>query len=137
MRRRHFVTLLLIPTTALLGTEADATRLRGKLVPGPALQLADGSSVKLLSDDPTRKVLEDKRLAGADFEVLGERVSGSEFRILPNHQRALFTYKNNQRLMVTYWCDVCYIRTYSPGVCWCCQDETRLDLIDPDKVDRT
>jgi hypothetical protein len=35
--------------------------------------------------------------------------------------------------VITYWCDVCSIRTYTPGKCWCCQQETTLDLRDPDQ----
>ena len=81
-------------------------------------------------------VLKDPRLAGADFEALGQSSGPSGFRIDPIHTRALYAYRNGARLMVTYWCDVCYIRTYSPGVCWCCQDQTRLDLIDPATVDK-
>jgi hypothetical protein len=34
--------------------------------------------------------------------------------------------------MVTYWCEVCAIRTYTPGECMCCQENTELDLRDPD-----
>jgi hypothetical protein len=36
--------------------------------------------------------------------------------------------------MITYWCDVCSIRAYTPGPCVCCQQETTLDLRDPDKL---
>jgi hypothetical protein len=39
--------------------------------------------------------------------------------------------------MVTYWCQVSYIRTYAPGECWCCQDDTALDLKDPNSKDPT
>ena len=35
--------------------------------------------------------------------------------------------------MVTYWCEVCAIRSYTPGLCVCCRDETTLDLRDPDQ----
>jgi hypothetical protein len=38
--------------------------------------------------------------------------------------------------MVTYWCAVCAIRTFTPGICWCCREETELDLLEPDKVDK-
>jgi hypothetical protein len=116
--------------------EPASSVLRGTLIEGPALRLPDGSTVRLSADEPTILVLKDKRLAKSDFEAFGERVSASEFRINPIHTRNLFTYQNGQRMMITYWCDVCYIRTYSPGICWCCQDDTRLDLIDPATVDK-
>jgi len=35
--------------------------------------------------------------------------------------------------LVTYWCDICAIRAYTPGPCVCCQRETTLDLRDPDQ----
>jgi hypothetical protein len=34
--------------------------------------------------------------------------------------------------LVSYWCDICTIRSYTPGPCVCCQKDTTLDLIDPD-----
>jgi predicted RNA-binding protein with PUA domain len=36
--------------------------------------------------------------------------------------------------MVTYWCDICSIRTYIPGPCMCCQKYTDLDLRMPDDI---
>ena len=133
MQRRLFLALTVSP---VWGAEAPGSVVRGVLVEGPALRQKDGSRIKLTADDPTMLVLKDKRLANADFEALGERLSPAEFRINPIHTRNLFAYQDGRRLMVTYWCDVCYIRTYSPGVCWCCQDDTRLDLIDPATVDK-
>ena len=41
--------------------------------------------------------------------------------------------KDGHVKVITYWCDVCSIRTYTPGPCWCCQKETLLDLRDPDQ----
>jgi hypothetical protein len=81
-------------------------------------------------------VLKDARLAGSDFEVVGQ-AEGGQFTIGPIHTRALFTYRDGKRLMVTYWCETCAIRTYTPGLCWCCREETALDLIPPDKVEKS
>jgi hypothetical protein len=50
------------------------------------------------------------------------------FRVGPLHKRAMFVHQAGKRLMVTYWCAVCSIRTFTPGVCMCCQDETALDF---------
>lgn len=126
--------LLLVPVCA----RAAGTTYRGKLVTSPdgkpALQTADGL-ILLSGDEPTVGVLKDKRLAGVEFEVLGA-LNGNQVTIDPIHTRAMFVHKDGKRLLVTYWCDVCYIRTYTPGVCWCCQDETALDLIDPDKAEK-
>jgi hypothetical protein len=124
LRRALFA---LIPMTALL--RAAANSLRGKLRTGPSPKLDSGSqSVALTGDDPTMGVLADENLNGADFEVLGEPQPDGKFRIEPMHTRSLFVHKDGKRLMVTYWCDVCYIRTYTPGKCWCCQKDTELEL---------
>ena len=105
-------------------------------MPGPALRTADGSIISLKGDDATMLVLKDERLAGADFEVVGHATGPADFQADPIHKKALFTYKNGKRLMVSYWCDVCYIRTWTPGICVCCQKYTDLDLIDPDTVEK-
>lgn len=101
---------------------------------GPALKTTQGL-VLLEGDEPTLAVLRDSRLTGADFEIRGRRVSPALFRVDPIHTKALFVHRNGRKLLVSYWCDVCYIRTYSPGKCWCCQEETKLDLIDPAAID--
>lgn len=125
-------TLVLLTPACLLA--AAGQKFRGKLVAGaggaPALETPSGQLV-LTGDEPTLGVLKDKRLAGAEFEVTGKLEAG-KVMIDPIHTRALYTFKGGKRLLVTYWCDVCYIRTYTPGLCWCCQDDTRLDLLDPE-----
>lgn len=83
--------------------------------------------VSLDGDEPTLKVLHDARLKGADVEVLGHYRDPTHFDVDHIHTRSLFVYQGGKRKMVTYWCDVCYIRTYSPGKCWCCQKDTDLD----------
>jgi hypothetical protein len=86
-------------------------------------------------DDPTQLVLHDQRLAGSDFEVVGQPRAPDRFAVDPIHTRSLFVYRGGKRLAVSYWCDICYIRTWSPGKCWCCQEETRLDPVDPATLD--
>ena len=134
MQRRA---LIFAPFTALaLRAEASKTALRGKFsVPGQ-LSTPKGK-IKLTGDEATEKVLGDPRLNGFDFEALGRFTKANEFAIDPIHERAIWAYRGGQRLMVTYWCGVCYIRTYSPGECWCCQDDTQLDLKDPNSKDPT
>ena len=119
-----------------LAIEPDAAAVRGKLNAGPSVQTSDGRSIALTGDDPTMAVLADSRLTGVDLEAHGHPTAPGQFSIDKIHTRSLFAYQKGKKLMITYWCDVCYIRTFSPGVCWCCQDYTKLDLIDPDKVDK-
>lgn len=133
--RRHL--LFLLPWTPLL--LAAGTAVRGKLTKAsdgsPILQTPGGREIRLTGDEETAKVLQDERLAGSDFEAIGV-LSGDKLAIAPIYEAALFVHRDGKRLRVTYWCDVCAIRTYSPGICWCCREETELDLREPDKVDK-
>jgi hypothetical protein len=113
----------------------SSTTVRGALIDGPALRRASGAPVSLHGDEPTMLVLNDKRLTGADFEAAGQFKAPAQFEIDPIHTHALFVYRNSKKLLVSYWCDICYIRTWSPGKCWCCQQETRLDPVDPATLD--
>lgn len=137
MERRRFLVLCAAPVALL---RAGESVVRGKLTKTatgePALQTKDGAFVSMDGDPDTIGVLKDDRLANSDFEVVGQSGPGGKFTINPIHKRALFTYKNGRRLMVTYWCDVCAIRTFTPGICWCCREDTALDLIEPDKVEK-
>jgi hypothetical protein len=111
--------------------------LRGKLnqQPGkPAIETAGHKFVFLDGDEATRGVLEDKRLAGADLEVAGHFTAADHFQVDPIHTRALRVHKDGKAKLVTYWCDTCSIRTWTPGKCWCCQEETALDLRDPETL---
>lgn len=110
--------------------------VRGKLTRSkdgkPALELSDNKLVYLDGDEGTMAVLNDKRLWNTDFEVVGHFNTPDHFEIDGIHTRAMFVHKDGKRLAITYWCDVCYIRTYTPGVCVCCQKYTDLDLREPD-----
>jgi hypothetical protein len=132
------VTAVALPARARQERSSIArTILRGRLDQreGQPTRLATPRGpVALSGDEPTVGVLNDPRLANADFEVSG-LMTANGLEIDPIHTRSLFAYQDGRRLMVTYWCDICYIRTYTPGVCWCCQDWTRLDLKDPDTPD--
>jgi hypothetical protein len=131
MRRRH---LLLAPLAALRA-EGSAI-VRGRFSTPGVVTTSDGRKISLTGDDPTKLVLEDKRLNGLDFEAVGEMKNGV-FVINPIHLRGIWVYRKGARLMVTYWCDICYIRTYSPGICWCCQEDTKFDPKDPNSKDPT
>ena len=122
MTRRSLLSLFAIPAAW-----ASAT-LRGKLLAGAKLLPREGGEVSLTGDSSTLAVVNDPRLKDADFEAAGEVLSPSQFKIGPIHQRSMFVHKGGQRLTISYWCAVCSIRTYTPGPCMCCQEETALDL---------
>lgn len=130
MKRRQLLTILAAACAAarLRASEAAAT-LRGKLATGaPAKLAAVTETVELAGDGPTMLVLADSRLNGVDFEVKGTPAEPGKFRVDPIHKRNMFVHKDGKRLMISYWCSVCSIRTWQPGSCLCCQDETELDL---------
>jgi hypothetical protein len=136
LKRRLF--LLALPfASAFAKAEAPAkTSIRGKLTQRdgkPSLELDGNKRITLDGDGPTRGVLNDKRLAGAEMEAIGHFSNPELFIVDPIHTKALYVYKDGKRRTISYWCATCSIRTYSPGPCWCCQEETALDLQDDGK----
>jgi hypothetical protein len=124
MTRRSLFALFVVPFARA------ASSIRGRLMPGRNLLSPEGREVSLTGDASTISVINDARLTGSDLEAVGEAISPGQFRIGPIHERNLFVHKDGKRLMISYWCAVCSIRTYAPGVCMCCQEETALDLRD-------
>ena len=130
---------LLIPIFSLLclaesqkAVDTPAATVRGKLVQTenqpPAIETVEHKLVVLEGDGPTVHVLHDKRMAGMDLEAKGHFTAADHFQVDPFHTHALHVVKDGKRLLITYWCDVCSIRQYEPGPCWCCQRETALAL---------
>jgi hypothetical protein len=118
-----------------IASDAAGSALRGKLVQqtGKAfIDTADHKHVSLSADELTTKILLDARLNNSDFEVRGHFTTPDHFDVDPFEKRPAYIYVDGKRKVVSYWCDVCYIRTYSPGKCWCCQKYTDLDPQDPD-----
>lgn len=116
-------------------THVSAT-VRGKLIvregKPTAVETPDHKLIQLDGDDSTRKVLADPRLNGFEVQAKGQFTASDRFTLDPSHTHSLLVNKDGHLKMVTYWCDVCTIRAYTPGPCVCCQKETTLDLIDPD-----
>ncbi len=145
MRRRYFsATILTAGTTLLLGRLFAATAepatgsVKGKLVQhgdsAPVvLQTDDGHTVTVSGDEDTQKVLHDPRLNGMTIEAIGHFTAPGQFATDPRFEKNMFVLKDGKRLRVTYWCDVCSIRTFAPGVCVCCQKWTDLDLRGPNQ----
>jgi hypothetical protein len=114
--------------------------LRGKLDlhegKPPVLETAGHRKVVLDGDETTRKVLADPRVNGFDVEVRAHFTAAGAFLIDPTHTHPLLVRKDGHLKLISYWCDVCSIRAYTPGPCACCQKETTLDLVDPDDPDK-
>ena len=126
-----------ILATACFAATPSGPSIRGKLTRSkdkkPALETPDHKLIYLEGDPDTTGVLNDQRLWGSDFETVGHFKTPDQFEIDGIYNRAMFVHKDGKRLMITYWCDTCYIRTYTPGICVCCQKYTDLDLRDPDQ----
>lgn len=133
MTRRQFALSTLVFSVPGFA-EGNTAVLQGRLTQSEGqpstLAIDGGKTVTLEGDAPTDGVLHDARLKGMTFEVTGSYTSPGVFRIEPIHKRAMFVLRDGKKLFVTYWCAVCSIRTYTPGICYCCQDETALDLRD-------
>jgi hypothetical protein len=144
MRRRQFSAMaftagvtLLVPRGLAATSQAASESVKGKLIQhqdAPSvLQTDDGKTVTLSGDEDTQKVLHDPRLAGVSLEAIGHFTAPNQFALEPRFEKNMFVLKDGKRLRVTYWCDICSIRTYAPGVCVCCQKWTDLDLRDPNQ----
>ena len=131
---------------AILGSALWAADV--KSAPAPAvldgrILIADGQPTRvetathqmivLDGDDDTRKILADTRLNGFQVEARGHFTAPDHFLIDPLYTHHLLVRKDGKLKLITYWCNVCSIRAYTPGPCVCCQRETTLDLRDPDQ----
>lgn len=120
------VLLALITATVLTAAStADNHVLRGRIRQEagkpPVVQSSEGKSYAVSGDDFTRAQMADPKLNGREVELEGRFARPGQFDALK-----LFTIKDGKRYRVTYWCDVCSIRTHMPGLCMCCQGETEL-----------
>jgi hypothetical protein len=140
--RRSFAQsiLALLPVGFAIAAESPkGETLHGKLILGPtqppAAETPSQGRVLLDSDEANLKVLHDERINGLEMQARGHFTAPGHFQIDPQHTRSLLVRDHDGGFkMVTYWCDVCGIRAYTPGPCVCCQKYTDLDLRDPDNI---
>ncbi|MBS1855735.1 MAG: hypothetical protein JST11_10245 [Acidobacteria bacterium] len=135
---RRCLLLVLAGALAFAASEPKTQTIEGKLTIHPdapaTLETPEHQVITLDGDTPTRKVLHDERISGMDAQATGHFTAPGKFLVDPQYKRALLVRKDGKLKMVTYWCDVCGIRAYTPGPCVCCQKETDLDLRDPDDI---
>lgn len=125
--------LSIVAAVCLCFTQSEAAALRGKLVESgdrpPAIETAAHKRVALDGDPQTLAVLGDARLVEADLELLGQFKTPALFVVGPFYtSKSMFVLKDGKKYTISYWCPVCSIRSYTPGRCVCCQEETHLDL---------
>jgi hypothetical protein len=130
--------LFLILAAALNAAAPKTETIEGALIiragKAPAIETTDHRTVELDGDTPTRKVLHDERINGMMAQATGHFTSPGKFLVDPQYKRALLIKKDGALKMITYWCEVCGIRAYTPGPCVCCQRETELDLRNLDDI---
>ncbi len=115
---------------AALVRAAEKASLRGRLHAGkkPAIE-AGGKRIALEGEPETMEVLADQRLDGADLEVIGHYAAPERFVVGPFYQsKSMFVHRAGKKYTISYWCSTCSIRTYTPGLCMCCRQETELSL---------
>jgi hypothetical protein len=125
-----FLALLAVPSP---NSSSAQVSLRGTLVQRegkpPAIETADHKLLAVDGEPESLAVLNDKRLAGFDMELLGHYASPGRFTVGSFYtSTSIIVHKDGKRYSVSYWCPVCSIRAYTPGKCVCCQRETHLDL---------
>ena len=103
------------------GDQVLRGKLRQETDKAPVIQTPDVKSYTVSGDDFTKAQMADSKLNGREMELEG-RFTG------PGHFEAtkLYTVKDGKRYVITYWCDICSIRTHMPGRCMCCQVPTEL-----------
>src|SRR4026209_1679675 len=114
---RQLLAILLMLSALCFAADPATSILRGKLGQNggkPVLELKDHKLIPLDGDEATRGVLTDKRLAGAALEATGHFDKADVFVVDPIHTKALHVYHGATRHTISYWCDVCSIRTYTP-----------------------
>jgi hypothetical protein len=136
---RFCLCLFVVAALCLAADSREGAIVRGKIIvkdgQPTVLETTDRKLVKLDGDDQTKKVLADPRINGFEAQAKGRFATPDRFVIDPSHTHPMLVKKDGHLKLVSYWCDICTIRSYAPGPCACCQKDTALDLIDPDHKD--
>jgi len=124
---------LVIPAFAGSPAGAGSSEIRGKLIQpanGPVSLDTGSTRIEIRADKDSDSILHDHRLAKLDIALHGHAIDATHFQLDPFFLKPIYAMKDGKEMLVTYYCDVCSIRYYTPGRCSCCQEETRVDLHD-------
>ena len=87
-----------------------------------ALVTESGECHPLVKDLRSRGFFMDKRIRDRPMELHVHKYPGLPFvRVID-----VYSFKDQQKQKLDYWCTVCAISTYQSGPCPCCQDEIEL-----------
>jgi hypothetical protein len=81
-----------------------------------ALKTADGKLYPLVKDAGARMFFKDDAMLNRPLRVTGRLVPGTGLlQIVAVHSEV-----RGKLHEIYYWCDICTIRCYEPGICECC-----------------
>jgi hypothetical protein len=104
-----------VPLAKLLdeqGVKLDADAAAVTLM----LKTADGKVYPLVKDRGARMFFKDPRLLNRPMRLTGRLLPGSQFlQVVAVHSEV-----KGKLHDVYYWCDICTIRAFEPGICECC-----------------
>jgi hypothetical protein len=106
---------MVVPLAKLLaeqGVKLDADAAPAWL----ALKTADGKIYPLVKDAGARMFFKDAALLERPVRLTGRLVPGTSFLQVVVVQSEV----RGKLHEVFYWCDICTIRRYEPGICDCC-----------------
>ena len=85
---------------------------------GWAIRTGQGTLYRLSSRDKRVAMLTDVRVRSRELEIEAWQDADGGLAIV--HLYSVIDGRSHQP---HYYCDVCAIKSYAPGLCWCCQEE--------------
>jgi len=86
-----------------------------------ALETGDGKPQPFLASDPLAAIFEDPRVRGQEILVTARPRPDGAVEIVK-----VYSVKQGKLHDVHYFCEVCNITAYAPGLCPCCRREMEL-----------
>ena len=92
-----------------------------------AFETLNGQLFVFPANDPRAASFEDERIRRERLRVTGLAHSADRIEMLAVH-----AVREDGLYRLYYYCEVCHIRAFAPGPCWCCQDPFELrEELDP------
>jgi hypothetical protein len=85
------------------------------------LETADGKLYLFLTADTATAVFVDPAVRQRELQITARRQSNGQLELIK-----VQSLRDGELYDVSYYCEVCNITTYAPGLCPCCRDELKL-----------